>query len=513
MKATGTKQAPAPYVIPGRHGEVRGMNLTPQSSMFEGRFGRLFRTLPAAEFNETDLEKLGKAMTAPADVTSADEVDPEENSAISAGYTYLGQFIDHDLTFDPASSLQQQNDPDALVDFRTPRFDLDCVYGRGPDDQPYLYRGDGLHMLLGDVLTGFTDDPKARSVPRNTPEPKTKEPARALIGDKRNDENVIVSQLQSAFLRFHNRVVDFLSQGDGQPTFEEAQRTVRWHYQWVVLYDFLPTIIGQDTLHRLLPHTAKNTNILKDPPVLRFYHPKKDAFMPIEFSAAAYRFGHSMVRPSYRLNDGSGDRPIFPDLVGFEAFATNLAIDWGKFFDFGDGRPKTGPKRLLPAYKIDTSLVNPLGHLPPSVATNPPSLAERNLKRGWRMGLPSGQMVAEIMGEEPIDDKDLKVGKATEEDFGAAVPLTKISADFTDNAPLWYYVLAEAQQQFAKKPKDDTPLHLGPVGGRIVGETFIGLMLADGHSFLRQNPLWQPFDEFGGKKFKMADLLREARKV
>src|SRR5207253_4018255 len=115
------------------------------------------------------------------------------------GYTYLGQFIDHDLTFDPVSSLQRQNDPDGLVDFRTPRFDLDCVYGRGPDDQPYLYRNDGLHMLLGEPLTGNEDDPGARMVPRNKPE--AGDPVRALLGDPRNDENVIVSQLQSAMIR------------------------------------------------------------------------------------------------------------------------------------------------------------------------------------------------------------------------------------------------------------------------------------------------------------------------
>src|SRR2546427_448502 len=109
----------------------------------------MFRTLPPAQFNEEILQKLAESMTATADVpTPEDQADEEENSGISAGYTYLGQFIDHDLTFDPASSLERQNDPDGLVDFRTPRFDLDCIYGRGPDDQPYLYRRDGLHMLL-----------------------------------------------------------------------------------------------------------------------------------------------------------------------------------------------------------------------------------------------------------------------------------------------------------------------------------------------------------------------------
>jgi hypothetical protein len=494
----------------GRHGQIRGLDLTSRSSQFEGRFGRMFRTLPPAEFNQEILMKLGDEMTADFEATPTPETkaDDEENSGISAGYTYLGQFIDHDLTFDPASSLERQNDPEALVDFRTPRFDLDSVYGRGPDDQPYLYRRDGLHMLLGDPLTGNDADPKARGVPRN--QPQAGEPARALLGDPRNDENVIVSQLQSTMLRFHNRMVDFLG-----ASFADAQRMVRWHYQWVVLYDFLPTIIGQDTWRDILPHVAKNTNALKDPPVLKFYKPVKGAYMPVEFSAAAYRFGHSMVRPQYRLNLNMADRlPIFsmtgPSLVGFGAFPSTLGIDWSLFFKMGDA-PDLGPKRVQPAYKIDTSVVNPLGSLPPSVASNPASLPQRNLIRGWRMELPSGQAVAEAMGIDPIPNDKLKVGKATEADTDGNKKLTEVSPLFQDNAPLWYYVLAEAQQQFKK---NNTPLHLGAVGGRIVGEVIVGLMLADSHSFLRQNPLFSPIEDFQSKskkgEFKMADLIRQA---
>src|SRR5436190_7138055 len=162
----------------GHHGEVRGLNLSRRSSQFEGRFGRMFRTLPAAQFDEVMLKALAQAMTAdPEDppASAADdqkrerEGDDEENSGISAGYTYLGQFVDHDLTFDPASSLQRQNDPDGLVDFRTPRFDLDCVYGRGPDDEPYMYTRDAIpRFLLGKPLTGGgPSNPRARDLPRS----------------------------------------------------------------------------------------------------------------------------------------------------------------------------------------------------------------------------------------------------------------------------------------------------------------------------------------------------------
>jgi hypothetical protein len=502
----------APSVRPptGHHGGVRGADLSRRSSQFEGRFGRMFRTLPAAEFDPGALAELARHMVADPDApTPETRADDEENPGISAGYTYLGQFIDHDLTFDPASSLQRQDDPDGLIDYRTPRFDLDCLYGRGPDDQPYLYRSDGLHMLLGAELHGNLSDPGARDLPRNAPAPN--EPARATIGDPRNDENVIVSQLQSTMIRFHNRVVDYLIKRDGATTFEDAQRTVRWHYQWVVLHDFLPTILGEDTWHAILPHTANNTDPLTDPPRLNFYRPQKEGFIPIEFSAAAYRFGHSMVRPIYRINETADRLPIFSadgtSLAGFGAMRSDLAIDWRLFFKM-NGAPELGPKRVQPAYKIDTSVVNPLGALPASVVSDDPhSLAARNLLRGLRMGLPSGQDVARYMGFEPLADQDLKVGKATEADFKNNPNITDFG-DFAGNAPLWFYVLAEAQQQFQD---NTTPIHLGPVGGRIVGEVIVGLMLADSHSYLRQQPRWKPLADFStGGRFHMADLLRQA---
>lgn len=504
-----------PNITIRHHGIVRGLESVPSSPQFEGRFGRMFRTLPPALFTEKDLKALAGHMVATREDTPTpeDQDDDEENTGISAGYTYLGQFIDHDLTFDPTSSLSKTNDPNALVDFRTPRFDLDSVYGRGPDDQPYLYEADGLRMLLGRPLTGNPNDPGTHDLQRNAP---ASGPRRALIGDPRNDENVIVSQLQSTFLRFHNRVVNFRG---AQAGFDNLQRFVRWHYQWVVLHDFLPTIIGRDTLGKILPHLVKNTSILEDKPNLQFYTFQNNPFIPVELSVAAYRFGHSMVRPIYRLRGGLDRLPIFdlkdPSLVGFREFPAEWAIDWRLFFDFGNNPPKHGPTRIQPAYKIDSSLVNPLGSLPPSIASTVPSLAERNLLRGLRMGLPSGQAVAHKMGIPVIDDKDLRVGKATEEDAATNILLTKVSPAFAGNAPLWYYILAEAQQQFVD---NKTPIRLGPVGGRIVGEVFVGLLLGDKHSFLNQAPDWTPFPQFTregtkGGTFGIAELITQAQKA
>lgn len=244
-------------------GGVRGEGGPARSALFEGRFGRVFRSLPPAEFAPEDLRALAAEGAMSAEPELSDDKKPaaapedpktriqdaEENAGIDAGYTYLGQFIDHDITFDPTSSLDRQNDPDALVDFRTPRLDLDCLYGRGPDDQPYLYTSDGRRFLLGrELLEGTTV--RTRDLPRFewAEDGDGRQAAggatgfqRALIGDKRNDENVIVSQLQGAMLQFHNRLAD----DHPEWSFAEVQRQVRWHYQYVVVNDFLPRIVGR----------------------------------------------------------------------------------------------------------------------------------------------------------------------------------------------------------------------------------------------------------------------------
>jgi hypothetical protein len=500
----------------------RGLLNHPSSPSFEGVFGRIFRTLPKAHFSDKALADLGAAMVADAEdkQTPETEVDDEENQGIDAGYTYFGQFIDHDLTFDPNSSLQKQNDPEGTIDFRSPRFDLDNLYGRGPDDQPYMYLPDGVHFILGPSLTGNDKDPTAKGLPRNS-----SDPARAIIGDPRNDENVIVSQLQASMLRFHNLMADILTKENPHTTFPHIQQIVRWHYQWVVLHDFLPTIVGQAMVDSILPHLKSGKSIHLDKPKFTIYSWTKDPFIPVEFSVAAYRFGHSMVRPIYRLNQTLVDRNMIfsadpgKSLNGFRQFPLDWAIDWDLFFDPGKA-PKLGKDRIQKAYKIDTSLVNPLGNLViPKVvpAGTPPSLATRNLQRGKEFGLPSGQAVAHYLGVKPIDDKDLRVGKANED---GELPgkdgkianklLTDISPEFAKNAPLWYYILAEAQQEFKK---NDTPIRLGPVGGRIVAETLIGLMVGDKHSFLNQHHDWCPRKELFGedKQFKIRDLLHAIR--
>ncbi len=542
--------------MPAAHGGgVRGDNSAPRSPLFEGRFGRIFRTLPPGDWPRESLLTLGQAMTAePEHVDGNPNVpvaafedpasrihDDEENAGIPAGYTYFGQFIDHDITFDPASSLMKQNDPDALVDFRTPRLDLDSLYGRGPDDQPYMYVGS--KFRLGRPLFQDAQPSPSLDLPRFS-DPFNAGAKRALIGDKRNDENVIVSQFHAALLQFHNRLVD---EHPSAP-FQEIQRHVRWHYQWLVVNDFLKTICGEDIVEDILPDYGQNKPIWKLKPNMALFKWRYDPFMPIEFSAAAYRFGHSMVRPIYRLNTElhGGDDPAAatPDeeqrglagrffvfagvqargLNGFDEFPAQWAIDWSLFFNIKGSIGRAGKSRVQPAYKIDTSLVNPLGFLPefsnPAAPLTPPltvdqiqskpadpvhpdlnpaNLAKRNLLRGLAMGLPSGQNVARAMGLIPIDDKDLRIGKAVLSDVDTNPTLASLDPDnFTDNAPLWFYVLAEAQFEWSKRAKspgsqgNQEPVRLGRVGGRIVAETLIGLILGDGASYLRQAPNWRP---------------------
>jgi Animal haem peroxidase len=485
---------------------IRGLMGTKNSPLFQGRFGRMFRSLPPAQFgsneteNLTNLATLGAKMSAKFDPPT-DGADPEE-SGIPSLYTYLGQFVDHDITFDPASSLQMQDDPDALTDFRTPAFDLDNVYGRGPDDQPYMYDGAN-GFLLGSPLTG--GNPGATDLPRNSGNP-----ARALIGDPRNDENTIVSQLQGLFHRFHNRT---LADNPTLP-FEQIQRLVRFHYQYVLLNDFLPRIVHSSVIAAL-----KNDKGKYERKKLQFFHWKNQPFMPVEFSVACYRLGHSMIRPGYRLND-SNLLPIFmtpqakaagfkDDLTGFRVMVADRAIDWGRFIDIdsraNDGGDPEKKKRLQLAYRIDTSVVNPLSQLPPSVAANPASLAQRNLERGWRLGLPSGQRVAHAMGIKPMEDGEILIGKGvdTPDKGEEPVSIATVAGVFKHNCPLWTYILAEAMhfQETVKIPTQGsvsiTTPRLGPVGGRIVAEVFLGLIFGDNHSLLSLEPNWQPKDRKG----------------
>jgi hypothetical protein len=460
--------------MPEPHGrlEQRGLETTPKSPTAEGRFGRMFRKLLVFDPDDDLLKDLAKQMS------EAGGTQARDNPDMPAGYTYLGQFVDHDITFDPTplDSLTGQNDPDALKNFRTPAFDLDCLYGGGPKGSPFLYDKAGVKLKVGrnPARDEGGEELERDDLPRD-------QEGTALIGDPRNDENVIVSQLHLAMIRFHNRVVNRVAnQKDlkGRDLFKEAQRVVRWHYQWVVIHDLLERIVGTNLVNQLLKPN-------ETPPVkLKHYKPKKNPFMPVEFSVAAYRFGHSMIRPTYLINQVVPELPIFSgrrkpapreDFHGFRGLPSFWTVDWTFFFEVGGGKSRQQ------ARKIDTKLAAGL-HKLPGERGDMASLPLRNLRRGKRLGLPSGQDVAEAVG---------------------ATPLNKQQLGFNGPAPLWFYVLREAELKENGK-------QLGETGARIVAEVFLGLLDGDALSFL-QKPGWTP--SLPAKKkndFTMADLLEFA---
>jgi hypothetical protein len=485
-----------------QHGaaQPRGLDNVSRSELVVGRFGRMFRTLPPFEPSDELIQQLVGEMYQEAP-GAEDDGSPNDNPDIPAGYTYVGQFIDHDMTFDPVSSLDRQNDPNALTDFRAPRLDLDSVYGSGPADQPFMYdQNEPAKLLIGQNPAADADGHslEPRDLPRN-------QLGRALIGDKRNDENTIIGQLQLTFLDFHNEVVDEIRSGSlaeflisADDVFGEAQRLVRWHYQWAVAFDFLPRVCGQAMVDSLLKTETRHTpgggeqTIHRFDPQQRFYHPRNQPFMPVEFSVGAYRFGHSMIRPEYDLNDAVQNVPIFvqdPEyaaptahLGGFRPLPRAWTIDWSKFFELSEG---DDPERSC---LIDSRLSEPMTALPSNIASDGSrgkSLAFFDLLRGKGLGLPSGQAVAQMIGADVLTSADL---------------------GFSGPSPLWFYILKEAEVQHGGR-------QLGQTGGRIVAEVILALIDLDSHSFLSQDPAFTPvLERADPTTFTFADIVGVALK-
>ena len=444
----------------------------------------------------------------------ADPPDVPPGSALPAGYTYLGQLIDHDLTSDRRLFQGGLAGATPIQNFRTPQFDLDCLYGDGPESgDADLYDPDRLHLRVA------THDLARRP------------DGRAHIKDPRNDSNRIVSQLHLAFARFHNRVVDDLGTAGGAGTaerFASARTVVRRHYQWVVLHDFLRRIVSGDLVDSILGTGAADARAN-----LKLLAPSATPKMPFEFSAAAFRFGHSMVRSAYELNSRSGQILVFDraqptgsaadDLRGFRPMPESLAIEWDHFFPM----PGADPLKLQPARPIDTLIARPLFELPVSVAQHATDkgrrLPYRNLHRGETdLTLPTGQEVAlemrhlsvpgaatmKILGPETpfqIEPGQLTGDGESEANLGGTgIGKAELEGRLNAATPLWYYVLKEAAESHGGH-------RLGPVGGRIVAEVVISLMLSkpDGLSILE--PAWRPTQgEFGCKTtgaYRMVDFL------
>jgi hypothetical protein len=462
-------------------------------------------------------EGLATAMTA----------SPGDNSsgpAIPAGFTYLGQFIDHDLTLDKtAAALGENVTIDQLLQGRSPALDLDCMYGRGPGDaQDSRFYSDGIRIKMGVTApTPFPDG--GTNVPLDgfdlprVGQGSTKLLRRkALIPDTRNDENLIVAQTHLAMIRFHNRVVNHIaSSTPSADLFSRARELVVKHYQWMIKNDFLPRIIDAVIVQDVFTNGRRFFE--KDAP------PEQMPTMPIEFSVAAYRLGHSMIRAAYQWNrvfKTGGPGPVATlDLLftfsgtsgilspdgalndresgSFEQLPTNWIADFRRLFDFTEvGRADLSAPEGAPniTQKIDTQMVDPLKTLPhgafggsaatPAIELN---LAFRNLQRANMVELASGQQMAALMGIPALTSAQLTQG------------LPAALKNVGSNTPLWYYILREAELNGGK---------LTGVGGRIVAETFHRAMQGSAHSIVR-DAAFRPTALVNnpGNRFNMTDLL------
>ena len=562
---------------------LTGLEAGAMPGLGNGRYQRMFdprHVHPATRIEPDVLEKLAIAMIKKDKGEAIDRLEPvDENKAIPAVYTYFGQFIDHDMTLDPTPlSVDTGSVIDALEDFRTPALDLDCVYGRGKDDQPYMYNGvklalnareDGAAIIVGNAGAGIGTKQDLLRIHGN-----------AILGDKRNDENKIVSQIQSAMISLHNKISDndamltrhgarltarpphWMPDQAAESRFRAAVTLTRWHYQYVVVHDYLHRICDPDVVKEVL-----NTGGV--PRLLHYAaKPFKYPYMPLEFSGAAFRFGHSMVRPSYALNNKQGtnvkrsmvngkSEPDEPRIATFNrdpdptknlnGFPGTLANDWGIDWNFFlEGMPPAEPpshrdfKLPQPSYRIDALLTEPLADLP-EFRTAPleivKNLAYRNLIRGQQLALPSGESVARALNLRPLPpdvlwtagSRCVNEGSNDQDIKDSLVATNKSRADFLadakgpntygllHNTPLWYYILREAEYYGIKTNTADEAVvlggqHLGPVGSRIIAETIIGLLWFDDTSYFHAPLGFTPEAEILGKdeKLTLSSLVRYA---
>jgi Animal haem peroxidase len=525
----------------GDHGEPDPT--TPFDYLFEGLAG----AFPDQHLPDTDpaavvaaLEALGAAMVEDPPL-AADPLQPLSNSTIPPVYTYWGQFVDHDLTAntDRDSAISDITRPDLaplepefvvenLRNLRQPALNLDSVYGDGPtlssshpSASAALY--DGIKLKVGaaaEVSTnparpiGGVKIPPEADLARDLPRAAN---GTATIGDARNDENLIVAQLHTAFLRFHNAAVDWVAANEpgfdtDREIFGRARQLTQWHYQWLTIHDFLKTV----TLGGVADQVLLGGN--------RFWAPRHGrVWMPLEYSVATYRFGHSMVRAVYDYNrnfgrpgtnilgnapfnllftfTGKAQPPFRGDTA---ALPFNWVIEWDRFVDHG----AAFPDRF--ARKIDTRLAPPLrallneGNDPALVQTVKDilkRLATRNLLRGYLLAIPTGQAVAGAMAIAPLTAAELQ------RDNNPVVNDALAAGGFLERTPLWYYVLKEAEVRANGNS-------LGPVGSRIVCETIVGQVREDHASYLRQPGTWTPEEGVrladGQLVVTIADFLRFA---
>ncbi len=542
-----------------RSGHAIASRPSAAADMRKFRFSRLGPVgAPIDDARRLIFETVATAMTtdpAGGDPESGVPGDGAPDSGIPAGFTYLGQFVDHDLTKDvTADQLGQDVTVDELLQGRSPALDLDSLYGRGPGKDPQFYAPDGLHIKTGTTSAvppnaPGGDNPFAQveregfDLPRVNAGSTPAERRLASIPDQRNDENLAIAQTHLAFIRFHNRVVDELAGTTPSALlFTTAQDTVIRHYQWMLATDFLPRIVEPGIVTDVFTNGRKFFEVpaaYDDPGWYPVYggntvEPGDRPTMPVEFSVAAYRLGHSMVRDEYNWNAifnnkrptrapllflfaFSGTSGIFapagsPDQLsdptaGTTALPGNWVADFRRLYDFTEaGRDdlKVPADDFNVTKRIDTLLVNPLHQLPLGsfggrnaairATGRELNLAFRNLTRAGMVRLCSGQQLAERFGLQPLDAGQILTGNG-----GASLDVLADDQkkSFAQDTPLWFYVLREAELNGGR---------LTGVGGRIVAEVFHRAMEGSRTSIVR-DPLWRPSLGPDEGTFRMVDLL------
>lgn len=509
--------------------------------LFDGIVDDPDKHLPVSDNTVKALNDLGASMVEP----SPPSDDPPNNSPIPPIYTYWGQFLDHDLTAntdrdfavsditkDGLKPLYPAFVKENLKNLRQPSLNLDSVCGDGPfaqsGDVPY----DGIKFKLGEVQTGRgipgvmipPIDDLTRDLPRKQDDPKHENNGVALIGDGRNDENLVVAQLHVAFMRFHNAAVDWVDKKypgkRDKDVFILAQNFTRWTYQWLVVHDFLKTVAIGSIVDSVLESKGNLLDM-----------GKRGTYMPLEFSVASYRFGHSMVRPTYDWNrnfgrPGNALRPFatFDQLFQFTGKAepstrfggggTRLPFNWIVEWDRMVDKNSLFSNRF--ARRIDTILAPPLGEL--RNEGNSPGLADlikkllkhlarRNLLRGYLLSLPTGQAVAEELGIDMLTEAELKENTDSSDAGKKRNDATNKALDdggFIDKTPLWFYVLKESEVR-------EQGNSLGEVGSKIAAETIIGHIKHDPDSYLNHKD-WNPKNGVllpnGSSVDSIADFLR-----
>ena len=464
------------------------------------RFSRMGPSGVGKQLGEPNMKKIAAPMVA----------GLGGQSQIPAGFTYLGQFVDHDLTFDKTNVMLGDNvAPIDLLQGRSPSLDLDSVYGNGPNDpeSAKFYEADGLHLKMGKTET-FGGFPGKQGFDLLRGAGSTAAAKRkAIIPDERNDENLAVAQVHLAMIRFHNRVVDTLDPAIPPANrFGRARQKVVKHYQWMLKTDYLPRICAPGVVNNVFNQGRKafEANAV----------PTDVPTMPIEFSVAAFRLGHSMIRAEYNWNvafdNGTGTLDYLFEftgksgsLGGLPRLAANWTADFRRLFDFSE-TPAAKPALVVPAAKfnramrIDTKLVDPLATLPGFTGPDA-NLALRNLKRAKMVKLATGQQMVAFLNSKGANITKLTNAQVRDGNNGVSLGglTTAQRTLLLQRTPLWFYILREAEFNGGK---------LKGVGARIVAETFHRAMEGSNHSIVRDTN-FKPSLGPNNQTFRMTDLL------